>query len=351
MALTAEGLQGTTNEVGGARRFYNAAVQWLVSGPGHFRVRPQTALQRCVEVSPGTGQCCGVMVRETGRQIITFDANTTSTDRLDVLCVRLTWGGGVVGSSRADYAVVKGSGSSLGTLQRTEGSVYDCPIAIVKVRSQASIITAADISPCAPYGGPGGIRIAGTDPSAVHGKQGMRLASDADSTTWEFRGSSWTVTSKQSVPWQTWVPTVRSSLGAVNLGNGGTMAGRYKVLQGWCLAEWEVRTGVSGWNFGRNGLTMDLPVAASRDHIQQGAWSPGHLYTTAEAPMDWPLHAYPRPGAAVADLFAPRLSVDCRYWPVRAADNGGGASTGVPWINGKYSDPMVMSGTLRYRVD
>lgn len=354
MTVKLYGTSGTVNERTEAQRFNFGLFPNLVNGPSDFRVRAQPALQRSVEVLPGEASVLGVLVVEDSRQVVSFPENKTTVSRWDQLCINVKWEYAAKSQvSSVEYKVIPGDAAgNVGVRAGSQGTEWDFCIACVRVRPNVNVITPDDIIPCAPYGGPGGVHIAGNGLAGVwRGRDGTRVYCDADDSIWEIRNNLWVKLSQKKTDWKTWTPTIKSPGGVVNLGNGGKWYGRYKVLDGWCLAEWEVRVGVSGYNMGNGGLTIDLPETVSNDHIEQAAWSQCHLYTTSEAPMDWAGQVIVRRGQKVGDIFAPTSSVDCRMIAARAADGSNRNATGIPWIATGRSDPVVMSGILRYRVE
>lgn len=359
MAITFYGTQATVNEATGAFRWSRAGVAFLTDTPGQFRVSAALGQTRTVNISRGTAQVCGVLLTETAPQQVALDANTSGTDRYDVVALKVSWAG--AGRSSATYAVLKG-GATPPTIPRSAGFDYYAPLAVVRVSPNVGQITGSMINGLVPYSGRGGpIRVPQSRYlELIDARPGAELV--ADDTGWGYRMESlgtWTAVSSDYQPWKTWDPALYSDKGPVILGTGGVSQGRYKIIRGMCFAEVEVRRGVAGSDFGWGIIRMNLPPdavpniggAATDSTGLLDQWMLGHLYTRGDGLMDWRCQVAVRDKQSWAPIFVTTKAADSRLLPWRCSEGPGRGGTGIPWQgNNQYTEAEVFTAVMRYAI-
>lgn len=354
MAITIVGTQGTINESGGARRWGRAGVRFMVRGPDDLKVTAVTGLQRTVSVAAGSALTCGVMTVETAARQLQLAANTGASARLDLVVLRIVWAG--LGASTATLDVKQGTPGALNppTPTRSPGSVYEAPLAVVRVAPNTGQLSGATVFPIAPYGGRGGPlhTLQGQWVQFVDAPTGAELVTDHN--RWRYRRLSdgaWSIIESDLQPWSTWTPQLTSPGGNIVLGTGGIMAGRYKIIRGEVLGEFEIRKGTSGSDFRWGNISVALPVPAGSGYVAD-RWCPAHLATPATGLMDWRAQLLIQSGQSSALIFASASSIDCRMKAWRSAEKSPAvADTGYPRIVNQYTEGLVVTGTLRYIVD
>ncbi|GAC81218.1 hypothetical protein SAMN04488550_4116 [Gordonia malaquae] len=356
MVMSTAGFQGPVSESQEAGRFLRIAPPALVDGPNDLRVTT-AAGTRTVSVAAGTAQVCGVTVKSDAATSLTFAANSGGT-RLDVVVLRVVWAGP---SSAVSIVVKQGtSGSStLPTLTRSAGATYEMPLAVVSVGTSVTTITSPNIFNVATYGGLGGrMRIAQESYCAIaDGATGAEMAIEGTTRTYRRNSDgSWTLVTDVNSPWKYFDPIIRYKgdgnvqAGTASLGTGGVRRGRFKVVDQFLIGEIEVRTGSAGWNFGAGDLTIDMPPGYGPDTNFADRWLEGHLYTTDESLMDWPIQALVKGGETTALMYSPTSGADCRMKPMRATDSTNGTGKGIPLIGSARSNPKVIVISLLYSV-
>lgn len=356
MVMSTAGFQGAVSESQEAGRFVRIAPPALVDSPTDLKVT-SAAGTRTVSVAAGTAQVCGVTVTSDTTTSLTFSANSGGT-RLDLVILRVVWAGL---SSTATIQVKQGtSGSSaVPTLTRSPGSVYEFPLAVVSVGTSVSTISSANIFNVATYGGLGGrLRITQESYCAIaDAASGAEMAIEGTTRTYRRNADgSWTLITDVNSPWRYFDPIIRFKgdgnvqAGVAALGTGGVRRGRFKVVDQFLIGEIEVRTGSAGWNFGAGDLTIDLPPGYPPDTNFADRWLEGHLYTTDESLMDWPLQALVKGGESTALMYAPTSGADCRMKPMRATDSTNANGKGIPLIGTAKSNPKVITIGLLYSI-
>ena len=351
MAITGYGLQGTTNDAGEMMRFAQAMVNFKVLEPGHLDVRPLGTMTRGVEVSAGAATSCGVRIDITQPVRLSLEPNPTSADRYDTIMLVTSWSG-TIGGSTARIEVRKG-GATPPTPAFTMAALQECPLATVRVGPSVTRFNASDINKIAPYGDSAELQILGSKPDGMRVPVGTRIRCGANGDLYKATTqTSFTALKRAASEWKTFNPVITSDAGQVYLGNGGVSKGRYKVINGYCIAEFELRSGTDKYNWGYGPLWFTLPYPMGGDNAPLEQWFTMHLYTTTgDGWMDWLIQAILSKGSAKAQLFAPTYMADCRLKPMRAADSAArNPESGYPWIKGAVTDPSVVSGTLRYPV-
>lgn len=355
MALTTAGFQGVVTESQEAGRFYRMAPPALVDTPSDLTPSNTTGTRAC-RIGVGTAQVCGVTV--TNDAIITFNltANSQSAARFDALVLRVTWAGA---SSTAEIVVKQGSTGGPPAMTRNPGSVYEFPLAAIRVGGFATSISASDVYDLRTYGGRGGrMRIPQESYlSWADGHPGAELIVEGTVRTYrKAADGAWTLVSDILTPWRYFDPVIRYKgagqiqAGVAVLGTGGVRRGRFKVIDGFVVGEVEVRTGSGAVNFGAGELTVDLPAGYLPDTYFADRWLHGHMYTTAEAVMDWYADALVKGGESRATLYAPARGNDARLRPARVQDGTSTVGTGVPYIATAHSDPRVVCLNMCYSI-
>ena len=355
MAITTAGFQGVVTESQEAGRFYRVAPPALVDSPNDLKP-VNTSGTRAVRVGTGVAQVCGVTVTADTTTQWNLNANSSGSSRYDVLVLRVTWSGA---TSTAELVARTGSSSGPPALTRNPGTVYEFPLAVVRVGASASSISAADVYDIRTYGGRGGrMRIPQESYLGwADGHIGAEMIVEGTVRTYRRAvGGAWTLVSDILTPWRYFDPIVRYKgagqiqAGVANLGTGGVRRGRFKVIDGFVVGEVEVRTGTAGFNFGAGDLTVDLPAGYYPDTYFADRWIHGHMYTTGEAVMDWYADALVKGGEGRALLYATAAGNDARMRPARAQDGSNTVGKGIPYIATTNSDPKVICLNLCYSV-
>lgn len=354
MAITTAGFQGVVTESQEAGRFFRIAPPALADGPNDMKVT-NTSGTRLVSLAAGTIQVCGVTVTNTAAQTFTFASNASAA-RYDMILLRVVWAGG---SSTAEVIVRQGSTGGPPAITRTPGSTYEMPLAIVRINTGASTINSGDVFDIRTYGGRGG-RMRVLQESYVgwvDGHIGAELIVEGTVRTYRRAiDGAWTLVSDILTPWRYFDPIVRFlgqgqvQPGTASMGTGGVRRGRYKIIDGFLIGEVEIRTGTGGITFGAGALTIDLPPGYPPDTYFADRWQQGHLYTTAEAVMDWTADALIKGGESKASLYVTAKGADARMVPAKTQDGSNTAGTGSPWIATGYSDPKVICLNLCYSI-
>lgn len=349
MAITTAGFQGPVTESQEANRFYMAASPVMADGAAHCTVTPGGG--RRVTVGTGTVIVCGVVVSVTAAETVTLAGG--SGRRRDVVAVRVTWAGS---SSRAEIVAIQGpnGGRQYPSLRANPGTVYEAPLAVVEY--PGGTVAAAHITRVVPTGGRGGpLQVPSEAHSAiVPAHDGAQMECLDTGSVWVRRDGAWVQSEDWATQWRHYDPVLRYrgagnvQAGTVQLGAGGTRKGRFKVVDRFVIGEVEIRRGPTGYNFGRGGLTIDLPAGYAPDNHFVDRWMDAHCYTTAEQLMDWHCQALIRNNEAVANLWAPKFMSDCRMHPARAADASGRPNTGIPAIATSVTAPDVITMSLFY---
>lgn len=359
MAIQSIGIQGTVGESEGARRWWRAGVPFMVNGPDEFQVRAVAGQQRTVEVSNGVALVCGVQITETTDRTLALEANVGTTQRFDLIVLRLEWLG--LGSSRVTLEVKKGT-TSPPAPTRNPGVVYEAPLAVVQVAPNTGQLPGSAVFSLTPWGGKGGaVRVAQSQYiSYLDLEEGTEVVTENNGYRQRKSiGGTFEILAADVQPWSYWNPNLRSVGGqAVILGTGGVQRGRYKVIRNMCFAEVEIRRGTAGSDFRNGDLVIDLPPDAvptfptSPSSQYLGIqWMLGHLFTIGDGYMDWRAQVAVDTGQPSASIWAPTRASDVRLRPWRSADATYAASTGVPWQgNNKYTEGETFTAVLRYAV-
>ena len=355
MAITTAGFQGVVTESQEAGRFYRVAPPALVDAPADFKPNNTTGT-RALRIDAGVAQVCGVTVTNDAAQTYNLGSNTSGAARFDLVVLRVTWAGA---SSAADIFIRTGSSSGPPAPTRNPGSVYEFPLAVVRVGASATTISSSDVYDIRTYGGRGGrMRIPQESYlSYADAHVGAELIVEGTVKTYRRAvGNAWTLVSDILTPWRYFDPVVRYKgagqiqPGVANLGTGGVRRGRFKVIDGFVVGEVEIRTGSGAVNFGAGDLTVDLPAGYWPDTYFADRWLHGHMYTTGEAVMDWHADALVKGGEGVALLYATARGNDARMRPARTQDGTNTVGTGVPYIATTHSDPRVICLNMCYSI-
>ena len=353
MAITTAGFQGPVTESQEAGRFYRIAPPALTDDAASLRPSVGSGT-RAVSVSAGAAQVCGVTVTSTPAVTVTFSSNTSSSARLDMVILRVTWAGS---SSSAVITTKTGTTSAPPTPTRNPGSTYEFPLAVVRIRQNVTAVASSDIFDLRTYGGRGGrLRVPQeTYIGFIDGHVGAEVIVDGSTRTYrKATDGAWVLVSDILTPWRFFDPVVRYQgagnvqAGTANLGTGGVRRGRFKVFDQFLIGEVEIRTGSGGWYFGAGPLTVDLPPGFLPDTFFADRWIHGHMYTTNESLMDWTADALVKGGASVALLYSTVSAADARMRPAQVTDASLKVGTGVPLIGTANSDPAVICLNLCY---
>lgn len=355
MALTTAGFQGVVTESQEAGRFFRIAPPGLADGPEDMKITA-TSGTRAIRMATGTIQVCGVTVTNDALATYTLNANSSSSARFDLVVLRVTWAGA---SSTADVVVRQGTSSGPPAPTRNPGSVYEMPLAVVRVGGSATTISSADVYDIRTYGGRGG-RMRVLQESYIgwcDGHVGAEIIVEGTVRTYrKAPDGAWTLVSDVLTPWRYFDPIVRYKgagnvqAGVASLGTGGVRRGRFKVIDGFVVGEVEIRRGTSGFNFGAGDLTVDLPAGYWPDTYFADRWIHGHIYTTGEAVMDWYADALVKGGEGRALLYATAAGNDARMRPARVQDGSNTVGKGIPYIATTNSDPAVICLNLCYSI-
>ena len=358
MAIVQIGLQGSVGESEGARRWARAGVPFMTADEDEFIVRALSGQQRTVEITPGVALVCGVMVTETVPRTLSFEANVSASPRYDLVVLRLEWAG--LGGSTASLQVKTG-GASPPVPTRNPGVVYEAVLAVVQVAPNTGQLTGSAVYALTPHGGKGGAVYVPQSQylSYLDIEEGTEVVAVDNGYRWRKSvGGTFEIVEAEKQPWSTWDPNLRTVDGTpVILGTGGVQRGRYKVIRNMCFAEVEIRRGTAGSDFRFGDLMFSLPPDAvptfptSPSSRYLGIqWMMGHLFTMGGGSMDWRAQIPVNTGWADAGIWTPTRSDDVRMRPWRSADSSYAAGTGIPWINGYYSQAEVFTAVLRYAV-
>jgi hypothetical protein len=205
------GFAGTVDQVAWAALMSSAAPRFIVAGPDHWTPTAVTTADRTVRVAAGRAWCCGVQDTTDTAYLATFAANTTASDRYDLLIARWTWtaGGGSVVTGVVTPGTPGAGVPSVSLLVRNPGVRYDALLAVVRVRPGVGQFTAADIADCRVMGGSGGplVSIAGAYPDLVDLPEGgtLRLPATTGADPMPVRdlirsGTGWRLMGPPSLP-------------------------------------------------------------------------------------------------------------------------------------------------------
>lgn len=353
MALTTAGFQGVVTESQEAGRFYRVAPPALADGTADMRVTNTTGT-RAIRVATGTVQVCGVTVTNDALVTLNLNANSSSSARFDLVVLRVTWAGA---SSTVEILAKPGTSGGPPAPTRNPGSLYEFPLAVVRVGGSASSIAAGDVYDIRTYGGRGG-RMRVLQESYVgwvDGHAGAEVIVEGTVRTYrKAPDGAWVLVSDILTPWRYFDPVLRYAgagniqAGVASLGTGGVRRGRFKVLDGFVVGEVEIRRGTTGFNFGAGDLTVDLPAGYWPDTYFADRWIHGHMYTTGETVMDWYADGLVKGGEGRALLYVTAAGNDARMRPARAQDGSNTVGKGIPYIATTHSDPAVICLNLCY---
>lgn len=323
------GFQGTISESQEAQRFYRAGPPAVADDATHMKLSMSGT---SLTWQSGGVTVCGVSVDISNESV---SASTFSP----VVAVEVSWSGS---TSRARLVAVSES-----SLVRNPGSKYHMPIAKY---SRSGWVKAYS------YGGRGGPmrcpEAAGL--SLIDAHDGARIICDDTTDMYQRVNSSWVQIGEKDSSWSFYTPKMTFEgagdvqAGDVYLGNGGVYRGRYKVDNGFCMGEIELRRGTSGYFFGRGAFFVTLPVAP--DAYFTDRWLSAHMYTDGDGLMDWQCQAMIRSAETKARLWAPHNAADCRLEPARSTDATGNPGVGVPGLAGNNTNPAVVTVQLMYSV-
>lgn len=350
MAITA---LATTNTTIGPAQFADMAQalapRFLVDAPSHLR---PTYSGGTVSVSAGASLACGTRIRVTGTETVSIPSVSSGT-RAYAVVIRIDWSKGANDAATLvaipSPVVNQSSTPNTSQINRIPGVVYDALLCTVTRR--AGTTTASAFTDLRMWGGDGGpIRVgdaALASPGMLDARAGTMIATEQNAYTKRLDNDMvWRAVGTDSNPWRLWTPTLRyygssapngTSGGTVaGLGSGGFSTARYRVVDGMLDGFVSISPGATGATLGTGPITFDLPMTCAS--WQEDTWSMGHLYTRGyggDGNYDWHMEGLIKRGWQRCMLFTnPRID-DARLRPY-VAQNGNGAGTGVPYINGGF---------------
>jgi hypothetical protein len=359
MAQTIAGFQGTVTEVQEAQRFGSAVARALVDSSASFK--PTAQGTRTVAIAAGSMLCSGVLFIESAAQSIQLPANTAAGVRLDIVGLRFTWNGA---SSMVEVFSKQGTAGSATrpTLTRVPGSVYEFPLAVIRVRQNVGVIAAADVLDVRVWGGFGS-PYQGTQADHI-GVVDLPLAAQlqvgANLYTVIANDNAGNVTlsliAAAATPWTAYDPVISSNDGACNLGAGGVRRGWYQLKDGACEVKFEIRTGTGTKNFGKGPIRIALPPGVRPSTVFADQWGDG-LENTAvgDGFYNWPVKWLIRNDQNNYVVgYVATAGNDVRLLPMQSAGPGGELTLATPVIldgpggNRVYAEPNVLTGSFSY---
>lgn len=315
-------------------------------------LRPTRGTGRSLTIAAGAGTAGGSRIRSTGVETITLDAQSSGT-RWDAVCLRIDWSTSVVRP-----VVVKGAGTTIpintssaadpAKVNRIPGVLYDHMICCCSVAA-SGISNLIDYRMWGGDGGPYRVSEGALgSPTLLDARPGTWIATDQSTLTKRLDDDgTWRSVGTQANPWKTWTPTLRyygsgtpngvSGGTVAGMGNGGSLTGRYRIVDGVVDAYAYCSAGSTGATWGDGSMTMDLPVAAS--NAMGNLWAMGHLFTTGyggDGSFDWHAEGLIQNNWTRMMLWTNSRIDDNRLLPYRCQRPQGGPGTGVPYINGGY---------------
>lgn len=361
MVQSVAGFYGTVTEVQEAQRFALAVARAIVDTPASFKPTPQGA--RSLSIAAGSMLCNGVLFIESAAQVIQLPTNTAAGVRLDVVGLRFTWNGA---SSMVELFSKQGTAGSTTrpTLTRNPGSVYEFPIAVVRVRQNVGTIAAADVLDVRVWGGFGGsFQMLQDDNIGVvdlplGGQIQVGTSTYAVTANDGNGNSTLSLISAAATPWIAYDPVLfTGSLAACNLGAGGVRRGFYQLKDGTCHVRFEIRKGTGSVNFGTSNFGVLLPAAAPVSTAFTDQWGDGVMNTNSgDGFYNWPVKYLLRaesPPYAVP--YTPTAGNDTRMLPAQSANPDGTPGSIPILLSGpggtrQYNDVNVLTGAFSYMV-
>lgn len=360
MVQTTAGFFGTVTEVQEAQRFGLAQAHALVDTPAALKPTPQGA--RSLSIAAGSMLCNGVLYIESAAQTIQLPTNTAAGVRLDIVGLRFTWNGA---SSMVELFSKQGTAGSTTrpTLTRNPGSVYEFPIAVVRVRQNVGVIAAGDVLDVRVWGGMGGAFQAPQTDNIQVVDLPFGAALQVGSSTYTVTAndgagnSTLSLTSAVATPWTAYDPILSSVQdGVCSLGAGGVRRGFYQVKDGTCYVKFEIRKGTGTSNFGRGALNIALPAGIRPSTAFADQWGDGVLNTNVgDGFYNWVVKYLIRNDQNNFVVpYATTAGNDVRLLPVKSANDDGSANGAVPVIltapggTQVYVEPNVITGSFSY---
>lgn len=374
MALVAAGFRGTVNEVQEASRFALAGAKAVVTDQRDFK--PTSSGVRGVNLAPGAALVCGVWVSDSAVTSVSVPPNTASLSRLDVIVMRLTWAGDESSVVFDIKSGVTGS-TTLPSLTRIPGGVYEFPMAVVRVRPNVSNIAASDVMDVRVWGGSGGPFMA-----AQHehiGVVDLPVNADLQAGVMGYRvtanngtgRTTLTVESGDALPWTAYDPILWTQDRVVaNLGAGGVRRGFYQLnpQTRTCSVRFEIRTGTGFVDFNTGAFGIDLPPGVRPTNEIVDQWGTGLMNTAVgdgfyNFPVQYLIRQWPVNGNYCIP-YVMKAGHDVRMMPAQSSDPANGigfldqpGTGGIPYLEGRdprrrvFSEPNVITGSFSYMVD
>lgn len=150
MAITVTGGDGSMNEQAFSLLIGLQAHMGYREGVWTGLVASEATGTRLVTVTLGTAVGPGALVQSTTDVTVTLDANAGSNPRTDYIVLEINWSGaGATGTVK----FVKGTNAAnpvAPALTKTEGSLWQIPLARVTVRPSVAQLLSSDIERCRP---------------------------------------------------------------------------------------------------------------------------------------------------------------------------------------------------------
>jgi len=147
------GFTGTVDEAGEALRFSIPNTRFKVWDATSWAVTSVTTSNLTVSIDPGAAECCGVYDSTGAASTLTLAANGGTTNRLDAIVARWSWGAGAT----VIFTVLTGTSATVPPAPvRNAGVMYEALLAVVTVTPGVGALPPSVISDVRVYGGVGG---------------------------------------------------------------------------------------------------------------------------------------------------------------------------------------------------
>ena len=312
-----------------------------------------------------SGAClaAGTRIRATGSTSVAIPS-VASGSRTYAVVIRIDWSKGA-GDAATLVALTGTTVNSSQTpnsasINRIPGVLYDALICTVTRTAGTTSATVADMRVWGGDGGPMRVGAAAlASPALLDMRAGSMISTDQNQyTKRKDNDGVWRDVGTPSNPWRFWTPTLRyygsdipnGTTGGtpVSLGTNGLYSGRYRVVDGLLSGFIQVVRGPSGSQFGTGMITADLPLPCA--NWQPDTWSMGHMYTSGgDGKYDWHSEMLVKAGWTRGLIWVNPIANDVRLEPHQNSRTGN-AGSGIPFINGGYSNADVYTYNIQYPV-
>jgi hypothetical protein len=262
--------------------------------------------------------------------------------RKDIVVVR-TKDGEYAGDNSFGIAVVSGAGhegASAGAATTATpaeiGGTY-VELAIITVRPATTSILTSDIEDRRHFvTAPGGIEVARTFESGDAGMDGWYR--DLAGVLQRHNGSAW-VDMLRAGAWTTYTPVTSSAGGALVVGTGGSITGRY-IRMGKTLILQQVLIVGSSNDMKHGDITFTLPsgmTALTGTGEWVGTSRLFHPNVNSGGSSNWTGVCAVSGGASTVAMWYPKTPTASDTAVMRAASSAGAISTGIPDLAGEYT--------------